>query len=288
MNKDAQRISSSHKTNSILLTLCAMAIFTIAFPVDAADNKDVAKQKAAQLKRQEQQLHQRVAALVAQMKPQSRQTLLAELNFLRTVCDIPKEHRAKIKSAGEKSVDNSVRVFAEFQVNPRPSKSQTQANFNPERELRAVIAKELKEVVTPEQFALYESETAKRREATKRAAIDFMVARLDRALWLSREQREKIVESMISHWQDSFENWLLYAQYQENMFPQLPFDIINPHLNAEQRSVWTTLSKTDMDIQIFWSRVVMFNQLAVAKDDYWGEEEEENAPPQGLAVPFDP
>src|SRR5258708_650384 len=57
----------------------------------------------------------------------------------------------------------------------------------------------VKSHVSPEQAGLYQAEVAKRISDQKLAVVDNMVVKLDHALMLSADQREKIAHALASH-----------------------------------------------------------------------------------------
>ena len=104
---------------------------------DQAD--EVAKRrKEVQLKQQEQMRKQRVAIFEAQLKSQATLTLMTELNYVRVICDIPKEHRSRVKSTAEKSLAETTKVLAEAMANPTMRQARMPSMTDPKKVLHEV------------------------------------------------------------------------------------------------------------------------------------------------------
>jgi hypothetical protein len=74
-----------------------------------------------------------------------------------------------------------------------------------------------------------------------------VTAQLDSALYLSKEQREKITENLKTNWHLEWEQWITMHQYNGQYFPQVPDQHVVPHLNADQKLVWDGLQKVNIN-----------------------------------------
>ena len=179
----------------------------------------------------------------AQQYVQFMQPLMwRELDFVRQVCEVAPEQRPRIKAAGEAGVKQAARDM----VSPRllgGSRSPATAG----QTIRDGIAKELEQALSVEQLSRYIAEAARRKEADKEAAIASAVAQLDTALFLTQEQREKIVQAIDANWQDGWEQWLMMWQYAGQYYPEIPDQHVTPHLTDEQKSVWRGLVKVGIN-----------------------------------------
>ena len=221
----------------------------------------VAKQlEADQAAQREKQLDAQAQQYVQMMQP----LMWRELEFVRQTCDLAPEQRPKIKAAGEAGVQLAARDM----VRPRiVNRSQSPATAG--HTIRDSIAVALEMALSKEQLARYAAEDAKRQEANKQAAIVSAVAQVDGALFLTQEQREKIVEAIDNNWQDGWEQWIKMWQYDGRYFPQIPDQHITPHLNDEQKTVWRGLQKVSVNS---WGG---HNEQAV--DQEWWEGETDDA-----------
>jgi hypothetical protein len=208
-----------------------------------------------------------VKQLLPQYMEQYRPALTAELTFIRQVGDLPKEHRPKIKAAGEKSLETSVREMVEMQLgrNGRIVRRNS-SEFDPTKRIREALQQGLKESLTPEQFAQYRQEASERANRHKRAAIFYVISQIDSVLSLSSEQRDQIYESIESNWQEKWENWLNLQNYGGQYFPQIPDQLIATHLNQDQTQVWNGLQKIEVGV------MAINRGEAAENDDWWGDE----------------
>ena len=60
---------------------------------------------------------------------------------------------------------------------------------------------------------------------------------------LSAEQREKLSESLLKHWQDGWTQTVEMLQSNEQIIPNIPDPAITPFLNNKQKHVWQSAPK---------------------------------------------
>ena len=241
-----------------------------AKPAQAEPKAEPKADKAAEAKKaadaREAQIDAQVQQWVAQFTRQYRPILTTELNFIRQMCDLAPEQRPKIKAAGEASLNEAVLKMAEFQGGRMRGGVRVQnAQPDPQRAIRESLAKVLRETLTPEQMTKYETEATQRTALRKRAAIRYVVARLDSTLCLTSEQRDKMAQSITAGWQDNWENWLRFSSYGDQYFPQVPDQHVVPHLDADQKSMWSGLQKVNFGSSSGGGNVP-------ADDGWWGDE----------------
>ncbi len=214
-------------------------------------------------------------ALTQQFLAQFRPFLTEELGFVRLVCsDLSKEQRPKIKAAGEAGLEQAAKESARFQNRQNRNNvfaipgiaAEPDTQPEPRKMVREAIAKALKETLTAEQIQRYSREATARKEQRKRAAILCVVSRLDGCLRLNADQREKIINSISSHWEDKWEQWLVISNYGDQYFPEVPETSIAPFLNVEQKSVWNGLQK--INLGTWWGN----NGQNPPSDGWWGDE----------------
>ena len=228
-------------------------------------------------------------AVMQQWLQQFRPTLVNELDFIRVTCEVPKEHRPKIKKAGEDTLRESVKQIAKGQNGggARWHVNGLEMSVNAPLQVREAIAKgiepALREAISPEEMAEYQKECAARSEHRKHAAILCAVTRLDAALFLTTEQRDAIVDSLHKGWKPEWEQWIGLSSYDAVYQAMIPDNHLIGHLNEKQRTVWNGLQKVQPGIH---------NRGVQNQDDGWWD----NAPPKqpaqapvpagGLLVPF--
>jgi hypothetical protein len=180
-------------------------------------------------------------AMLKQWQQQLRPLLVAELNFVRHVCDLSEEQRPKIRAAGEKGLQEAAAEFVKTQQGRRPSQlvdPPSSSTF-----IQRNVSEALEATLLPEQYARYKAEFDARTAQRKRATILSVVSRLEEALSLSVEQREKLMAELSTNWREEWEQWLVVSRYGEQYFPQIPNRVLYPHLEQTQRSLWDELPK---------------------------------------------
>jgi len=207
-------------------------------------------------------------AMMQQFLQQFRPHLMEELGFIRLVCsDLTAEQRPKIKEAGEAGLKKAAKQMADLQNRQnRGLGFQPNAQPEPRKMIREAIAKALKETLTPDQMQRYTREANDRTAHRKQAAILSVVSRLDGNLYLTPKQRDAIVDSIASNWQEKWEQWLMFSAYGNEYFPTIPDKIIVPQLNAEQKSVWNGLQK--IELGGWWGG----NGQVQPNDGWWGDD----------------
>ncbi len=207
-------------------------------------------------------------ALMQQFLVQYRPFLTEELGFVRLVCsDLSKEQRPKIKAAGEASLKQAAKEMAQFQNRQNQGIAiQPRTQPKPRKMVREAVSKALRETLTVEQMQRYSLEANARKQQRKRAAILCVVSRLDGCLSLSTDQREKIIDSISSHWEDKWEQWLIINVYGDQYFPEMPEQYVAPILNPDQKSIWNGLQK--INLGVWWGN----NGQPPPSDGWWGDE----------------
>lgn len=200
------------------------------------------------------QQNAQVQQYVQMMQP----ALWRELDFIRRVCDLTPPQRSKIKAAGDAAVTKAAKSVVQPQVQPRINPTSA-ANI-----IRDGLNEELKKTLTAEQLQHFTAEAEKRAAATKEATILGAVSQIDTGLYLTAEQREKIVASLEKNWQREWEQWLVIQQYAGQYYPQVPDQHVTPHLTPDQTNVWRGLQK----VMIYhWG-----NHARRPEDEAWWQE----------------
>jgi hypothetical protein len=219
---------------------------------------------------------------IPQFNEQYRPMLTVELNFIRQTCELPVAQRPKVRKAGEAALADVCKKMAENQLRhmvPGGGAVQAVTPPDPRQTIRSALKKALQETLTPEAFAKYSAELDQRSATRKHAAITSVVARLDGAMCLTVEQREKIEASINAAWQDRWEQWLYLNIYGDQYFPIMPDEAVVSHLNQDQKSIWSGLQKVDFG---FWGG----NGIAEDNDGWWGGDAPKAAKPQVFRFGF--
>jgi hypothetical protein len=111
------------------------------------------------------------------------------------------------------------------------------------------ITKAVEKHLSPEQAARYKKELVARTAARKRMAVDNLVVLVDQTLFLSAEQRRKLVDILGNNWDESW-NQAEYFMNEERSFPPMPNEKILPLLTQPQRAVWKAIAKNNVESDI--------------------------------------
>lgn len=216
--------------------------------------------------------------IVQQFIQSNRNRLYAELRFVRLVCDqLTPEQRRPIREAGENALKQfGLRIGAHQRQMQRGGVAAS-VDYDSGQMIREALEKSLREKLTDEQFARFQGEAQKRNELRKRSIIMSVVTFLDDRLMLNEEQRQKIVASLTSRWQHSWEKWSMMQMYGGRYLPMIPEDCVGPHLNAEQKTVWNGIPKVDFS---WWN--IHMHEPRQADDDWWGFDDNNGAANQGV------
>ena len=188
--------------------------------------------------------------LEQQFLQQFRQLAKTELNFVRAVCQPTVEQSKKIKAASDAGLKTAVKKFAEIQKKLQQGiRAGEQPQWPDPRQLMAdTLLKSVKESMSEEQAKKYEAELAKRAAARKRAALLNLVARLDKDLVLTADQRGKLTEAINSNWKDSWCHQLEVFMYGDTYMPVVPDAHILPVLTEKQKKIWNGVPKQQNQI----------------------------------------
>jgi hypothetical protein len=166
---------------------------------------------------------------VAQFGGYFRQYYKTELRFMRMTTQPTKQQYEKIAAEAEPSVKVAMRMYVK-RINGQGANNSS----DPTRPMTEAITKAIKQHLSPEQAAQYEKELAARVKAHKRMAVDNLVVMVDKALLLSADQRQKLVDILDNNWDDS---WHLTQYFWNNgrWYPPMPDSKILPILTALQK-----------------------------------------------------
>jgi hypothetical protein len=189
-------------------------------------------------------------AQMQQFRAQFEPMLRVELSLINRVCKpAPDERRALIAKCNA-WLDTFIRDYAKKGGQPNVDGAWfggPMANMQNPREsfaeaLKPVVQKELSD----EKYEQYEDECRQRaefEEFEKSVAVENLVAKMDGELMLSPEQREKLTDSLSSHWQKSWAPQLEMFAFGMDIWPNVPDQWVRPHLTAAQQVAWSRLNK---------------------------------------------
>jgi hypothetical protein len=178
---------------------------------------------------------------VRQYLMQFRPILRAEYHIIRAVCRPTPEQRREIARAGEQTLREAAKKYVDMMR--RPMTAAQRAALDPRKQIREGLARAVKTKLSPDLAARLEQEAAKRDASRQQLAVRNLVARLDRDLVLSPDQRAKVAESLSSHWDDSWCQSLEMFMYDNQFLPPIPDMYVAPFLNDPQKKIWRGTQK---------------------------------------------
>ena len=181
-----------------------------------------------------------------QFMQQFRPILRSEYHIVRAVCRPTPEQRQQIARAGEQAMRDAAVKYVDMMR--RPMTAAQRAALDPRKQIREGLARSVKAVLSAELAARLQDEMVRRDASRKQLAVRNLVARLDHDLILSPDQRDKVAESLRSHWDDSWGQSLEMFMYDYQFLPPIPDQHVAPFLNDSQKKVWRGTQK----VQTFW------------------------------------
>ena len=179
----------------------------------------------------------------AQYLPYFRQMFKAELRFVRLTAEPTKQQYEKIAADSEPAMKSALHEYVKQMTGRNRAKL---ASANPRQTIVDAVTKAVDKHLSPEQAARYQKEVAARTVALKRLAVDNLAAMVDKALFLSKEQRLKLVDILENNWD---ERWSITQYYtnQGRWFPPMPDAKILPLLTEPQQAVWKGIAKNQVN-----------------------------------------
>jgi hypothetical protein len=190
-----------------------------------------------------QQMEQQIKQMIPQYRNQYLHVLHGELQSIRRDCEIPKESRAEVYGAAEAAYDKSLEQFVRNMYFPT---ERGQSGSAMRSAIRAALVTQLEKKLPAGEFAAVQQAIQDRSALRMRICIHSVLSRIDDSMRLTREQREKISQSLLSNWSDDWESWLMLWQYEENYLPQIDDSLIVVHLTPQQRRIWQQSQKISL------------------------------------------
>jgi hypothetical protein len=215
------------------------AVAVKAFIVDKAAQGARVEMKTVAVRANNAGIEQQLKNFEAQSDRQIRPVLKNELHFLRTLCHLNEDQVKQITPEGEKALKDTVEKYVALQRAMMTGGFRQDMSYpDPRKVIQEGLLAAAKAHFSSDQAALYQAEIATRADERKQAVIDNMVSKLDVGLVLSADQRAKIAEELSSHWNNAWLQSLESYQYADQYMPNLPDNLVSPHLNATQKIVW--------------------------------------------------
>lgn len=186
-------------------------------------------------RQQRQQIEQHAKQLERMFQP----VVNSELELIRRCCgSLDSTARRQTMAAGREAVTAAARGFTERQFQGRLGRDE----FDPRREIRTRLEKAIEPLADPTEFAAYRLEVERREARRAEAAQLAILARVDRQLDLSADQRRKIEAELTRSWRPQWARELgNRGDMRVNDYPPAPDDAaaaIVPHLAPDQLVAW--------------------------------------------------
>jgi hypothetical protein len=182
--------------------------------------------------------------LEAQFLPQFQQVLYSELAFLRRACEPDAAQFRSLAQSSRRSVRDALRQYVVAQVQPQRNPIAVPAGaLEPQTFIQQQLVALVESKLSPEQAKRYREESDQRAASRKHAVVLNLASRIDEQLVLSAEQREKLVQTLASDYQDAWSQWLELQVNNPQFFPEILDSSVVPLLNAKQKAVWQQMPK---------------------------------------------
>jgi hypothetical protein len=211
-------------------------------PAEPAAGKEQPRAKAAEKEaaaRREDDRRKAVEQQARQLEGMLQGPLNAELERVRaTGGSLSPEARKEILAAGTQGVKQAALEFAERQFSGKPQKK----SFDPRGVIHAAVAKAAAAHLSAEESAAYRREHAAWLERRARAARVLILAKVDRVLDLTADQRRRIEADLVRLWRPEWVRELddnggvTISGYKPA--PDFAAEAILPHLDERQRGEW--------------------------------------------------
>ncbi|MCH5375468.1 MAG: hypothetical protein JJ992_15970 [Planctomycetes bacterium] len=192
-----------------------------------------------------------VANMEKQYLPRFQSLWKAEIAFVQRVCRPDQAQREKIEAAKDRCTAAAAREYTIAYSGVRAVADPfggviANRAVDPRELIRKQMARLVADGLGSEKLAAYQDECERRDAHRKHAAVLNLVARLDEELLLSAEQRDKLMESLRSHYQDGWGQSLTVLLNNRQYLPSIPDQYVVSILNETQRAVWQGAQKYNM------------------------------------------
>jgi hypothetical protein len=196
-------------------------------------------QRGGQAGREERMRLQRLRALANQLRPFYRY----ELMHARTACKLTREQLRAIRPELDAAYDRAIaRIDASRREGQGSASSGEGIDYT--ARIRENVLAVVSRHATAEQLSACRDDLQLAETGRREAAIDFLIAAIDRELLLGGRQREQIAGALASGWDVRWYDVLELALGGHQVYPDVPDRLIVPHLSPSQRDAWHRLPKS--------------------------------------------
>ena len=165
-----------------------------------------------------------VLALSNQLRPFYRY----ELMHVRAACGLSKEQLQKIRPESDAAYDEAIASLEAARMASPRSTGDDEPDYH--EAIRKAVHSVARRHVSREQWDALQADLRLRAASRKDAAIDLLVAVLDRDLLLTGRQRQEISATVAAHWEERFIDPLEVAFNDQSRCPKIPDELVDPVL----------------------------------------------------------
>jgi hypothetical protein len=170
------------------------------------------------------------------IRQQLRLVLQVELHFLKSVCAPTFDQFRQIKHQALKDIVGQEGDFRNQNVNS--------ALDGARRTVQQKLKKLARAHLSAEQIKRYETEVNLRNANLRRVCARNLVVTLDEELSLTESQRQRLYSVLANNWDDAWTMTAVMTTNNIGFVPNIPDELIVPYLDAAQRPLWNTVSKS--------------------------------------------
>jgi|GEM_PF-3974401 len=177
-----------------------------------------------------------------------RPLLEQEYRFLRAACRPTLAQRVDIARAGLLALDRAAEVLMDWRIQFRSVRGNPPEVPDLRALIREDLRKDLKACLTEDQWRTFEREASARDQEERLASIEEFVVFLGYSLELSKLQRSWLLESLASHWDETWGRGLRAPSlaYPNPNLPKVPDLLVVPILTVAQKKRWIGLPRGDL------------------------------------------
>jgi hypothetical protein len=227
----------------------------------AAKTAKLEQKKKADAQKQRAVLQRAVAVaanqktIEQQMRAQLEPMLKAELSFANRAAELNDDERRTLIAGSKKWFEEFIGPFVEKQ-DPNQRQMMLQAGNgiwfggqapsrdDPRKSIQTGVAKLVSDTLPKEKRDKYKEECRKREEFVRLATVDNLVTRIDEKVILSADQRKKVTDALIKHWDENSAPQLEAFAISATIWPGIPDQWVLPELTESQQAVLSRINRT--------------------------------------------
>ena len=190
-----------------------------------------------------------------QFLPHFQKIHKAELHFMRMVCECNRQQYEKVAGETGPALKEMAEKFGQKNqngfiiVNAGLAGTESDDQNDPQLQITQAVSKAVRKNLTTEQADRYEQEIADRMESSKQAVALAYVAKMDKLLHLTADQRDRLTKLLNKKWKYSASRARLLT-LGDGYFPAMPDSEISEILSAPQKRVWTAVQRGNVSFGV--------------------------------------